>query len=63
MFVEKAWCAARTGYPLVDAAMTQLWRVGWMPNYMRHVVAAFLIEFCNVDWREGERWFHSHPDQ
>ena len=54
----EAWCRAETGYPLVDAAMTQLWAVGWMPNYMRHVAASFLVEFLNVDWRKGERWFH-----
>ena len=53
-----AWVGARTGFPLVDAAMTQLWRTGWMPNYMRHVVAGFLVEFLNLDWRHGERWFH-----
>ena len=53
----EAWCGARTGYPLVDAAMTQLWCVGWMPNYMRHVVAGFLVEYLNLDWRKGERWF------
>ena len=35
--------AGRTGFPLVDAAMTQLWRTGWIPNYMRHVVAGFLV--------------------
>lgn len=38
--------------------MRQLWTMGWMPNYMRHVVAGFLVEFLNMDWREGERWFH-----
>ena len=53
----EAWCAARTGYPLVDAAMTQLWQTGWIPNYMRHVVASFLVEYLNIDWRKGERWF------
>lgn len=53
----EAWCAARTGYPLVDAAMTQLWQTGWIPNYMRHVVASFLVEFLNVDWRKGQQWF------
>jgi deoxyribodipyrimidine photolyase len=47
-----------TGFPLVDAAMRQLWAWGWMPNYMRHVVAGFLVEFLNMDWRHGERWFH-----
>eukprot|EP00729_Bicosta_minor_P016163 gene16163-16923_t len=38
--------------------MRQLWAWGWMPNYMRHVVAGFLVEFLNLDWRHGERWFH-----
>jgi deoxyribodipyrimidine photolyase len=54
----KAWCQGLTGYPLVDAAMRQLWLLGWMPNYMRHIVAGFLIEFLHLDWRLGERWFH-----
>jgi deoxyribodipyrimidine photo-lyase len=52
-----AWQRGRTGYPLVDAAMVQLWEVGWLPNYMRHVVAGFLVEFLHLDWRHGERWF------
>ena len=52
-----AWQRGTTGYPLVDAAMHQLWEVGWLPNYMRHVVASFLVEFLNLDWRLGERWF------
>eukprot|EP00741_Cyanophora_paradoxa_P023236 tig00021579_g22443.t1 len=54
----RAWQRGQTGYPLVDAGMRQLWRTGWMPNYMRHVVAGFLVEFLNADWRHGERWFH-----
>lgn len=54
----KAWQQGRTGYPLVDAAMTQLWKTGWMPNYMRHVTAGFLVEFLGLDWRAGERWYH-----
>ena len=47
-----------TGYPLVDAAMRQLWAIGWMPNYMRHVVAGLLIEYLNLSWTHGEKWFH-----
>ena len=54
----QAWQQGRTGYPLVDAAMRQLWSVGWMPNYMRHIVAGFLIEYLNLHWIHGERWFH-----
>lgn len=52
-----AWQRGRTGFPLVDAAMRQLARDGWMPNYLRHVTAQFLVEFLHVDWRHGLRWF------
>jgi len=37
-----AWCAGRTGYPLVDAAMLQLARTGFMHNRLRMVTASFL---------------------
>lgn len=53
----RAWQQGRTGYPLVDAAMRQLWKIGWMPNYLRHVVAQFLIEYLDISWKEGFKWF------
>ncbi|TWW76397.1 deoxyribodipyrimidine photo-lyase [Takifugu flavidus] len=53
----EAWQRGRTGYPLVDAAMRQLWLTGWMNNYMRHVVASFLIAYLHLPWQEGYRWF------
>lgn len=53
----KAWQKGNTGYPLVDAAMRQLWLTGWMNNYMRHVVASFLISYLHISWVEGYRWF------
>ncbi|XP_077600778.1 deoxyribodipyrimidine photo-lyase-like isoform X1 [Stigmatopora nigra] len=53
----KAWQRGRTGYPLVDAAMRQLWLTGWMNNYTRHVVASFLIAYLHLPWQEGYRWF------
>ncbi|KAF3688887.1 Cryptochrome-2 [Channa argus] len=53
----KAWQQGRTGYPLVDAAMRQLWMTGWMNNYMRHVVASFLIAYLHLPWQEGYCWF------
>jgi len=52
-----AWRAGRTGYPLVDAGMRQLWATGWMHNRVRMVVGSFLIKHLLIDWREGERWF------
>ncbi|XP_030646307.1 uncharacterized protein LOC115826567 [Chanos chanos] len=53
----RAWQRGGTGYPLVDAAMRQLWLSGWMNNYMRHVVASFLIAYLHLPWQEGYRWF------
>ncbi|XP_065565580.1 deoxyribodipyrimidine photo-lyase-like isoform X2 [Artemia franciscana] len=53
----RAWQKGDTGYPLVDAAMQQLWQVGWMNNYMRHVVASFLISYLHISWEEGFKWF------
>ena len=52
-----AWCAGRTGYPLVDAAMRQLTATGWMHNRLRMVVASFLTKDLGLDWRQGEAWF------
>lgn len=53
----KAWCDGRTGYPIVDAAMTQLNETGYMHNRLRMVTASFLIKDLGIDWRWGERYF------
>lgn len=53
----EAWCEARTGYPLVDAAMRQLNQTGYMHNRLRMVTASFLTKDLLVDWRQGERYF------
>jgi deoxyribodipyrimidine photo-lyase len=55
-----AWCEGRTGYPLVDAAMRQLYTTGWMHNRARMVVGSFLTKDLLIDWRWGERWFMQH---
>ena len=52
-----AWCEARTGYPLVDAAMRQLNHTGYMHNRLRMVAASFLTKDLLVDWRLGEKYF------
>ncbi len=53
----RAWQRGRTGYPIVDAGMRQLWTSGWMHNRLRMITASFLIKHLLIDWREGERWF------
>ncbi|WP_291997438.1 deoxyribodipyrimidine photo-lyase [Candidatus Accumulibacter sp. ACC012] len=52
-----AWCAGRTGYPLVDAAMRQLNGTGYMHNRLRMLTASFLSKDLGVDWRRGEAYF------
>ena len=53
----RAWQRGRTGYPIVDAGMRQLWHIGWMHNRVRMITASFLIKHLLIDWREGEDWF------
>ncbi|HEX8593185.1 MAG TPA: deoxyribodipyrimidine photo-lyase [Pseudomonas sp.] len=55
-----AWQEARTGLPIIDAAMRQLLETGWMHNRLRMVVAMFLTKNLLIDWREGERFFMQH---
>ena len=52
-----AWCQGETGYPLVDAAMGQLNRTGYMHNRLRMVTGSFLVKHLGIDWRWGERYF------
>lgn len=53
----EAWRYGRTGYPVVDAAMRELWTTGYMHNRARMIAASFLIKHLMIDWRRGEEWF------
>jgi deoxyribodipyrimidine photo-lyase len=53
----RAWQCGRTGYPLVDAGMRELWHTGSMHNRVRMVVASFLTKHLRQHWLEGARWF------
>ena len=52
-----AWRQGRTGIPLVDAGMRELWHTGYMHNRVRMVTASFLVKNLLTDWRVGEQWF------
>jgi len=51
------WRRGRTGYPMVDAGMRQLWTTGWMHNRVRMVVGSFLVKHLLLPWQAGARWF------
>ena len=52
-----AWQKGRTGYPIVDAGMRELWATGWMHNRVRMIVASFLVKHLLTTWVEGAEWF------
>jgi deoxyribodipyrimidine photolyase len=54
----KAWQQGQTGFPLVDAGMRQLWKVGYIQQNARMAVALFLTEYMHINWVHGARWFH-----
>ncbi len=53
----QAWQQGRTGYPIVDAGMRELWHTGTMHNRVRMIVASFLTKNGMVHWKEGAKWF------
>ncbi len=53
------WCEGRTGYPLVDAGMRELYETGYMHNRVRMITASFLTKHLLIDWRWGEAYFAS----
>jgi len=53
----KAWQKGKTGYPIVDAGMRELWQTGYMHNRVRMIAASFLVKHLRMHWHHGEDWF------
>lgn len=53
----KAWQEGKTGYPIVDAGIRELWHTGWMHNRVRLIVGSFLVKDLLIPWQKGEEWF------
>ena len=49
--------AGRTGIPIVDAGMRELWHTGWMHNRVRMIVGSLLTKHLRAHWWHGARWF------
>ena len=52
------WKKGKTGIPIVDAGMKELYQMGWMHNRVRMIVGSFLTKNLLLHWKEGERWFN-----
>ena len=57
MSTLSAWQQGRTGVPIVDAGMRELWKTGWMHNRVRMIAASFLTKNLRLHWLHGARWF------
>ena len=53
----KRWQRGRTGFPIVDSGMRELWATGYMHNRVRMIVGSFLTKDLRIDWRQGAAWF------
>jgi deoxyribodipyrimidine photo-lyase len=52
-----AWQRGRSGYPIVDAGMRELWQTGWMHNRVRMIVGSFLVKNLHINWTLGSAFF------
>ena len=55
----EAWKKGKTGYPIVDAGMRELYETGWMHNRVRMIVGSFLVKHLRIQWMEGEKYFRN----
>ena len=55
--LQHRWQMGKTGYPIVDAGMRELWQTGWMHNRVRMIAASLLVKHLLQDWQQGARWF------
>ncbi len=53
----RAWQRGRTGVPIVDAGLRQIWHTGVMHNRVRMIAASLLTKNLLIPWQEGARWF------
>jgi deoxyribodipyrimidine photo-lyase len=51
------WQKGKTGFPIIDAGMRELWQTGYMHNRVRMIVASFLVKNQLINWRDGAAWF------
>jgi cryptochrome len=57
----EAWKNSQTGYPYIDAIMTQLRETGWIHHLARHSVACFLTRGdLWQSWEDGAAHFEEY---
>ena len=51
---------ARTGVPVIDAAVRMLYACGWLHNHARMWLASYVVHLRKVHWRAGADWMLGH---
>jgi deoxyribodipyrimidine photo-lyase len=51
---------ARTGVPVIDRAVADLYEDGWLHNHARMWLASYLVHLRKVHWRAGADWLYGH---
>ncbi|XP_070580073.1 cryptochrome-1-like [Ptychodera flava] len=55
------WAEAKTGFPWIDAIMTQLKQEGWIHNLLRHATVCFLTRGnLWISWEDGMKIFDEY---
>jgi len=51
---------ARTGVPVIDQAVRQLYATGYLHNHARLWLASYVVHLRKVHWRVGADWLYGH---
>ncbi len=51
---------ARTGVPVVDMAVRELYATGYLHNHARMWLASYVVHLRKVHWHVGARWLYSY---
>jgi deoxyribodipyrimidine photo-lyase len=52
--------AARTGVPVIDASVRELYATGYLHNHARMWLASYVVHVRKVHWRAGADWMYGH---
>jgi deoxyribodipyrimidine photo-lyase len=50
----------RTGVPVIDSAVRQLYATGYLHNHARMWLASYCVHLRKVHWRAGADWLYAH---
>ena len=51
---------ARTGVPVIDEAVRELYATGWLHNHARMWLASYVVHMRKLHWRTGADWMFGH---